>query len=50
MCQNFFRTTPWGNPQNFLIYFFFDFRKINGGIKNFEKYTSAAKPAVGARR
>jgi hypothetical protein len=31
----------------FLIYiFFFDFRKINGRTKKFEKYTSAATAAV----
>jgi hypothetical protein len=29
---------------NFFIYFFFDFQKINGRTKNFEKYTSGAKP------
>jgi hypothetical protein len=28
------------SPANFLYLFCFDFQKINGGIKNFEKYTS----------
>jgi hypothetical protein len=36
------RRTSW---RPFFIYvFFFDFKKINGRTKNFEKYTSAAVP------
>jgi hypothetical protein len=31
----------------FLYFFCFDFRKINGQTKNFEKYTCAAKPHGG---
>jgi hypothetical protein len=27
-----------------MYFYFFDFRKINGRTKNFQKYTSTAKP------
>jgi hypothetical protein len=33
--------------REFFLYFLLDFRKINGRTKNFEKYTSGAKPYGG---
>jgi hypothetical protein len=35
-------------PIQFFFIFFFDFQKINGRTKNFEKYTPAAVPHGGA--
>jgi hypothetical protein len=34
------------HASKFFLYFFFDFPKINGRTKIFEKYTSGVKPHV----